>query len=289
MPPAPDYAPSLAASGRRRPPRRATSPLKTRVGVFCRRPPGRHRSHHSQVAYLASGCPACGYKTASGRGKWLNADPAGLAEGPNLYAYVGNKPIDAVDPLGLAGLTTAQQLAQAQRILAQNNAIIQRTSGGSLSNSDIASIGGGIAGLGISAANAYHFAQPVSTDLRYYGMTMARSDVTAQALDVVGNGLAVTGATIDGYALGNSIVNRDVNGIETSSANIATDLTAAALGGPAGIILGGGQLAISIYVARDQAQFDAYNREADLQKAIYLSQLAQAAIIRLQKQAANCP
>jgi uncharacterized protein RhaS with RHS repeats len=101
VPAAPDYAPSLAASGRRLPSQRATSPLKTRVGVFCRRPPGRHRVRRSQVARLASGCPAHGYKTASGRGKWLNRDPLGIAGGLNLYAYVGNNPISGVDPLGL--------------------------------------------------------------------------------------------------------------------------------------------------------------------------------------------
>jgi hypothetical protein len=32
---------------------------------------------------------------------WLNRDPIGLAGGLNLYAYVGNRPIDHVDPMGL--------------------------------------------------------------------------------------------------------------------------------------------------------------------------------------------
>jgi RHS repeat-associated protein len=38
------------------------------------------------------------YDTTAGR--WLSEDPAGLAEGPNLYAYVGNDPISGIDPLG---------------------------------------------------------------------------------------------------------------------------------------------------------------------------------------------
>ena len=34
-------------------------------------------------------------------GRWLNRDPAGEQSGTNLYAYVGNHPSDARDPLGL--------------------------------------------------------------------------------------------------------------------------------------------------------------------------------------------
>jgi RHS repeat-associated protein len=41
----------------------------------------------------------------AGLGRWLSRDPlnrAELSEGPNLYAYVGNDPINEIDPLGLA-------------------------------------------------------------------------------------------------------------------------------------------------------------------------------------------
>jgi RHS repeat-associated protein len=34
-------------------------------------------------------------------GRWLNPDPIGLAGGANLYSYVDNNPVNAVDPLGL--------------------------------------------------------------------------------------------------------------------------------------------------------------------------------------------
>ncbi|MBX3403470.1 MAG: RHS repeat-associated core domain-containing protein [Phycisphaeraceae bacterium] len=43
-----------------------------------------------------------GYRYYShGMGRWVSRDPIGEADGPNVFAYVGNDPVGAVDPLGL--------------------------------------------------------------------------------------------------------------------------------------------------------------------------------------------
>ncbi|MBN1493422.1 MAG: RHS repeat-associated core domain-containing protein, partial [Candidatus Omnitrophica bacterium] len=34
-------------------------------------------------------------------GRWITKDPMGMIDGPNLYAYVGNSPVNFVDPWGL--------------------------------------------------------------------------------------------------------------------------------------------------------------------------------------------
>lgn len=52
-----------------------TSPLKTRVGVFRRRPSGRLSSRGRSRSIITPGSRACAYKTASGRGNWPNRDP----------------------------------------------------------------------------------------------------------------------------------------------------------------------------------------------------------------------
>jgi len=43
------------------------------------------------------------YKTASGRLKWPNQDPVQERGGLNLYRFVGNDPINGIDPSGLLG------------------------------------------------------------------------------------------------------------------------------------------------------------------------------------------
>ncbi len=43
----------------------------------------------------------CAYEPASGRPEWLSRDPIEEGGGINLYGYVGNNPLNAIDPLGL--------------------------------------------------------------------------------------------------------------------------------------------------------------------------------------------
>ena len=46
------------------------------------------------------GSTRCAYEIASGRRQWPNRDPIGERGGINLYGFVGNRPINAVDSDG---------------------------------------------------------------------------------------------------------------------------------------------------------------------------------------------
>ena len=131
-----------------------------------------------QVAHLASGCPACGYKTASGRGKWLSRDPIGEIGGLNLYTYVGNDPFSRTDPLGLI---LGTPLSAEEYLTAVKNGVFQGVEiwGNAVSFGATGAIGNGLGetysfATGIPAAlgsdnynrNQYNFAPPTEDYVR---------------------------------------------------------------------------------------------------------------------------
>src|ERR1035438_6867246 len=79
-----------------------TSPRKTRVRGFRRHASGRLSSRGLCRSINTPGSRACGYKTMSGRHEWLNRDPKQETGGINLYEFVGNEPVDKIDPSGLS-------------------------------------------------------------------------------------------------------------------------------------------------------------------------------------------
>ena len=102
MPAAPETALPLAALWQqKRAPRTRTSPLKNRVGGFLSNATGPRRARRSQVAPLASGCAAHGYKPVSGRPLFIIQDPIAEAGGINLYGFCGNNAVNGIDVLGM--------------------------------------------------------------------------------------------------------------------------------------------------------------------------------------------
>jgi RHS repeat-associated protein len=77
-----------------------TASPKTRVGGSDAWPSGRFANENPQSPEIATGSGACAYKTAAGRREWLNRDPLGEMGGINLYRFVGNDPINQIDPNG---------------------------------------------------------------------------------------------------------------------------------------------------------------------------------------------
>jgi RHS repeat-associated protein len=75
--------------------------LETRVGGCDHPASGQTSAARSQTVANAMGCGGCGYKTASGRWRWLNRDPIGERGGINLYRFNRNNPLRWVDPHGL--------------------------------------------------------------------------------------------------------------------------------------------------------------------------------------------
>lgn len=81
-----------------------TSPSKTRARSSCRQPSGRFSRQRRFRSMFTPGSGTCGYRTASGLGKWPNRDPIEERGSQALYAFVGNSPSDRIDWFGLVGM-----------------------------------------------------------------------------------------------------------------------------------------------------------------------------------------
>ena len=106
---------TLLAAGKRQPPvcrahvrsphhclaPATTSPSKTRARSSCRQPSGRFSRQRPVRPMFTPGSRTCGYRTASGLGKWLSRDPIGERGGINFYSFVANFPVSRYDLLGL--------------------------------------------------------------------------------------------------------------------------------------------------------------------------------------------
>jgi RHS repeat-associated protein len=78
-----------------------TSPLKTRVRGSSQEVWGQTAWYRSRSGENATGCVESRYKTVLGRGEFLQTDPIRFAAGDvNIYRYVGNDPINMIDPDG---------------------------------------------------------------------------------------------------------------------------------------------------------------------------------------------
>lgn len=98
-----------------------TSPRKTRVRGFRRRSSGQTSGRGRCRSMFTPGLRGCGYKTVSGRHEWLSRDPLAEEVGLNLYEYVGDDPINSIDPLGLCDTNSTSNAA---------NTVARASSGG---------------------------------------------------------------------------------------------------------------------------------------------------------------
>ena len=77
-----------------------TSPRKTRVRVFRRRPSSRLSWRGHVRSMFTPSLRRCAYQIVAGRSAWLNRDPIAEKGGVNLYEFVKENPVNRNDPVG---------------------------------------------------------------------------------------------------------------------------------------------------------------------------------------------
>lgn len=132
--------------------------------------------------------------------RWLNRDPIGEAGGINLYTFVGNSPLNRVDPYGLdpafspgismfSGLTASQQVQASRTAAPLTAALVASVATGGAA--DVALVGSGLMVEGsLATAVTVGAISGLAGDAAYQGTRIALGDQQGFS----GTELAVSGA-----------------------------------------------------------------------------------------------
>ena len=148
-----------------------TSPRKTRVRGFRRHASGQTSSRRRCRSIITPGLRGCGYKTVSGRHEWPNRDPIQELGGLNLYGYVGNNPINEIDPLGLLTVVV---------IGGPSPASPGNSSGNPFGHASIGFTGNGIYSFGTGTAPGSSFTDFLNNQATYRNSTLYVLNTTPQ-------------------------------------------------------------------------------------------------------------
>lgn len=186
----------------------STSYQAVRAGITSRkryRYTGRERDEETDLYYHGA------RYYASWLGRWTAADPAGLADGPNLYMYVHDNPVALSDPTGMWGW---REVAIVAAVVVVGTVVTVATAGvaGPIIAGAVASVGlsgaaatvatgvvvGAVAGAAGGAAG--ELTRQVASGEEISGRNIAKAALVGAALGAVTGGIGAYATTARGAA-----------------------------------------------------------------------------------------